>query len=66
MPDPKVGTHTLLPLTLLPPLLGFAQLACLIHAANVRSEQDQTLQKYFDDLLRDHFFSVCLLVLFGR
>ena len=33
----KVGTHALLPLTLLP-IAGYAQLACLIHAANVRSE----------------------------
>ena len=38
IPDPKVGTHALLPLTPVPPLLGFPRLACLIHAANVRSE----------------------------
>jgi hypothetical protein len=38
IPDPRVGTHALLPLTPVPPLLGFPRLACLIHAANVRSE----------------------------
>ena len=38
MLNPGVGTHTLLPLSPLPPLLGFVRLACLIHAANVRSE----------------------------
>ena len=38
IPDPAVGTHALLPLTPVPPLLGFPRLACLIHAANVRSE----------------------------
>ena len=37
MPDPRVDTHALLPLTLLP-IAGYAQLACLIHAANVHSE----------------------------
>src|SRR5580704_10513245 len=38
IPNPRVGTHALLPLTPVPPLLGFPRLACLIHAANVRSE----------------------------
>ena len=38
IPNPGVGTHALLPLTPVPPLLGFPRLACLIHAANVRSE----------------------------
>ena len=47
MPDPRVNTHALLPLTLLPPLLGFAQLACLIHAANVRSEPESNPSKVY-------------------
>src|SRR5439155_21024203 len=38
IPGPGVGTHALLPLTPVPPLRGFPRLACLIHAANVRSE----------------------------
>ena len=38
IPNLRVGTHALLPLTPVPLLLGFPRLACLIHAANVRSE----------------------------
>ena len=46
MPDPWVDTHALLPLTLLP-IAGFAQLACLIQTANVRSEPGSNpSQKY--------------------
>ncbi len=38
IPNPGVGTHALLPLTPVPALRRFPRLACLIHAANVRSE----------------------------
>ena len=46
MPDPGVGTYALLPLTLLP-IAGYAQLACLIHAANVRSEPGSNPSKLY-------------------
>ena len=46
MPDPGVGTYALLPLTLLP-IAGYAQLACLIQAANVRSEPGSNPSKVF-------------------
>ena len=46
MPEPRVGTHALLPLTLLP-IAGYAQLACLIHAANVRSEPGSNPSKVY-------------------
>ena len=51
IPNPKVGTHALLPLTPVPPLLGFPRLACLIHAANVRSEPGSNPSKVFRELL---------------
>ena len=47
IPNPGVGTHALLPLTPVPPLLGFPRLACLIHAANVRSEPGSNPSKSF-------------------
>lgn len=47
IPDPGVGTHALLPLTPVPPLLGFPRLACLIHAANVRSEPGSNPSKVY-------------------
>ena len=47
IPNPKVGTHTLLPLTPVPPLLGFPRLACLIHAANVRSEPGSNPSSFY-------------------
>ena len=46
MPDPRVDTHALLPLTLLP-IAGYAQLACLIQAANVRSEPGSNPSKVY-------------------
>ena len=48
IPDPRVDTHALLPLTPVPPLLGFPRLACLIHAANVRSEPGSNPSKCID------------------
>ena len=47
IPNPKVGTHALLPLTPVPPLLGFPRLACLIHAANVRSEPGSNPSSFY-------------------
>ena len=47
IPGPRVGTHALLPLTPVPPLLGFPRLACLIHAANVRSEPGSNPSKLY-------------------
>lgn len=47
IPNPEVGTHALLPLTPVPPLLGFPRLACLIHAANVRSEPESNPSSFF-------------------
>src|SRR5476651_1633561 len=59
MPDPGVGTYALLPLTLLP-IAGYAQLACLIHAANVRSEPGSNPSKVFcfAHRYRSRFFSL--------
>ena len=47
IPNFRVGTHALLPLTPVPPLLGFPRLACLIHAANVRSEPESNPSSFF-------------------
>ena len=49
IPNPRVDTHALLPLTPVPPLLGFPRLACLIHAANVRSEPGSNPSKCIVD-----------------
>ena len=61
MLGPKVGTHALLPLTLLP-IAGYAQLACLIHAANVHSEPGSNPSKVFCFAHRNHS---CLFSLAG-